>query len=264
MGSSRAVRALRTQRAAEEDGTPVARAAVERGQRHAELRARSFVRDHDGRGEPCDRSRVEIERSERTVRRHRDHLEHRLLRLEVALDAPVLELDGGDREARAGALDLDHPRAGLATERLGLLEVHGHRLQQGMGGEQHRRDLLGGHLDQPVLAEAKQVRDLLEHERIVHGVRDPSRAPGAREVEAERDVEAHALRPLALRRANADDALELEALDAQAVVWGPKWASLGQWVTSGRGSTSVTSKGQRLAWRLQLSVPASRTSTHSA
>src|SRR5690606_4821157 len=116
-----------------------------------------------------------------------------------------------------------------------------------------------GHLDQSVLAEVEQVGDLFEHHGVVHGVRDSSGASGACEIEAEGDVEPDALGAFALGGANPDDAFELDALDAQAVAWRSEWARLVQWVTRGRGSSSVTSRGQRFACRRQVSVPASRT-----
>jgi hypothetical protein len=85
-----------------------------------------------------------------------------------------------------------------------------------------------------VVPERKQGSHLESHLIVVGGQADATRATGVRKIGVQPDVEPHALAMLALLRPDADDAVELEAMNADDVR---------QWVTFGRDSISVSAMG---------------------
>jgi hypothetical protein len=74
----------------------------------------------------------------------------------------------------------------------------------------------------------------MRHLIIIRSQADAPAAAGVRQIGVQPDVEPHALTMLALLRPDADDAVELESMNADDVR---------QWVTFGRASISVSAMG---------------------
>jgi len=144
-------------------------------------------------------------------------LEASLPRLQQQLAFAIRQPVYAARKVAALAPDLHRGSASAPGERARLFDAYIDPLHAGVNAEQHRRHLLGRHLNQVVAAKAEQRRHFVCHLVVVRRQADAPAAACLRDVRVQTQIEPDALLMLALGRANAHDTIELEPMNADHI-----------------------------------------------
>ncbi len=183
--------------------------------------------------------------------------------IEAGIAALVEDLDLAELAvlARAGELasqsvQLDAGLTGAAGQGQGLAQAQAHVIEVWVEADEHRAQLLGGHLEQAVATKLEHRRDLVGHARVVASRRDAARVRGLRDVEAELDVEQQRLGADALVLEHADDAVDAQVVDEDAIAGHraarvPACSSSAHLLSSAPKSSSMTGEEELLLAAIQ-------------